>query len=78
MFFSIHVIYDLSQASRTQSHSSRESNRCAIWNAFVSRIGFLFSGYNGITNLNDIEVANVWGAQLHIFTIDFKVMIDLD
>ncbi len=29
-------------------------------------------------HLNDIEVANVWGAQLHIFSIDFKVMIDLD
>jgi asparagine synthetase B (glutamine-hydrolysing) len=29
-------------------------------------------------HLNDIEVANVWGAQLHIFSICLKVMIDLD
>ncbi len=29
-------------------------------------------------HLNDIEVANVWGAQFHIFSISLKVMIDLD
>jgi hypothetical protein len=29
-------------------------------------------------HFNDIEVANVWGAQLHIFSINLKVMIDLD
>jgi asparagine synthetase B (glutamine-hydrolysing) len=46
---------------------------------------FLFGGldsYLVVTmasqHLNDIEVANVWGAQLNIFSIDFKVMIDLD
>jgi asparagine synthase (glutamine-hydrolysing) len=29
-------------------------------------------------HFNDIETANVWGAQLHTFSIGFKVMIDLD
>jgi hypothetical protein len=29
-------------------------------------------------HLNDTEVANVWSAQLHIFSIDLKVMIDFD
>jgi hypothetical protein len=29
-------------------------------------------------HLNDIEVANVWGAQLHIFSIRLKVTIDLN
>jgi len=29
-------------------------------------------------HLNDIEVVNVWGAQLLIFSIGLKVMIDLD
>jgi hypothetical protein len=29
-------------------------------------------------HLNDIEVANVWGAQLHIFSIDLKGTIDVD
>jgi asparagine synthetase B (glutamine-hydrolysing) len=29
-------------------------------------------------HFNDIEIANVWGAQLHTFFIDLKVMIDFD
>jgi asparagine synthase (glutamine-hydrolysing) len=29
-------------------------------------------------HFNNIEVANVWGAQLHIFSISLNVMIDLD
>jgi asparagine synthase (glutamine-hydrolysing) len=29
-------------------------------------------------HLNDTKAANVWGAQLHTFSIDLKVMIDLD
>jgi len=29
-------------------------------------------------HLNDIEVANVWGAQLHIFSVNFKVTINFD
>jgi asparagine synthetase B (glutamine-hydrolysing) len=29
-------------------------------------------------HLNDTKVANVWGAQLHIFSISLKVMIDLN
>ena len=28
--------------------------------------------------LNDTEAANVWGAQLHTFSVGLKVMIDLD
>jgi len=29
-------------------------------------------------HLNNIEVTNVWGAQLHTFFVSLKVMIDLD
>ncbi len=29
-------------------------------------------------HLNDMEATNVWGAQLHIFFISLKAIIDLD
>ncbi len=29
-------------------------------------------------HLNNAKVVDVWGAQLHIFSISFKVMIDFD
>jgi len=29
-------------------------------------------------HLKDTQVVNVWGAQLHTFFVDLKVMIDLD
>jgi hypothetical protein len=29
-------------------------------------------------HLNDMEAANVWGAQLHTFFVSLKAIIDLD
>jgi asparagine synthase (glutamine-hydrolysing) len=45
---------------------------------------FLFGGLDSSLmaivasqHFNNIEIANVWGAQLHTFFIGFNVMIDL-
>jgi hypothetical protein len=53
-------------------------DRCAIWSVFVWRFGLFLVAMVASRHFNDIEATNVHSVQLHIFSIGFKVMIDLD